>query len=366
MIKNNPFILSITWVVFTLFASCIEQFSFNSDSEQDVLVVDGFVSNVSFNDIADKRYFDIRLLTTGKVINSRDEPVINADIQISNDLSEYWDYTEVEPGLYRLYYDDFKAESGRTYQLHIELANGETYESDPGELPVDHIESELIWEETTWPEYRIVAGEPKIREARGLLFKADMPEFESNSLVYNRWDFLTTYTFTALRAPEDDPNRVCWIHDQFFVNEVVINRESKGGTVHNLFYFNIDTRLVKGGISILARQQSMTEVNYQFWLDLKNQENQADLFAPPPYNLVSNLKPVGHDGDVLGYFGVVRESFNRWVFDPSELSYFGLKPGVSTDPECRFPSPECLNCWEGPFPPKSVVTNIQPVWWLGW
>lgn len=367
MIKRLWVISIIVVIGHNLFISCIEKFSFDKKSEQEILVVDGFISDTSYDEIADKRYFDIRLVMTGDVTNSRDEQVSGAEIQVSNDLSEFWDYTEVEPGLYRLFYDDFDAEPDRSYQIHIELPNGERYESDPGELPANHIASEFFYEETTQPVYKVVAGEIKIREARGLLFKAKMPEFESSTTLYNKWDFLTTYIFTAPLAAADDPNRVCWIHDQFFVNDVVIRQENQGEAIHDLFFFNIDTRLVVDGISIMARQQSMTDKNYQFWLDLKNQEDQSELFAPPPYNLISNIKPVGHDRPVLGYFGVVRESFERWVFVEKELSYTGLRPGISLAPLCQFiPPPECFNCWEAPFPPRAAVTNVQPEWWLGW
>ncbi|MEO9803786.1 MAG: DUF4249 family protein [Reichenbachiella sp.] len=366
--KGASVLISIIFILgLGIFISCIEIFSFDTDSEQGILVVDGFVSDVSSNELDDERYFDIRLVMTGEVKNSRDEPVIGAEVQVSNDLSEFWDYTEVESGLYRLFFEDFKAESDRTYQLHIQLSNGQRYESDPGYLPDDHLESELLWEETSQPEYRTVAGETQIREARGLLFKAKMPTFENNVTVYNKWDFMTTYIFTAPLASADDPNRVCWVNDQFFVDDVVIKKESKGEAIHDLFFLNVDTRLVVGGLSILIRQQSMTDKYYQFWQDLKNQEKQADLFAPPPYNLISNMSPVGHDGEVLGYFGVVRESFSRWVFDETELTFSPLTPGISLAPLCLFiPPPECFNCFEGPFAPRAIVSNKRPEWWIGW
>ncbi len=111
----------------------------------------------------------------------------------------------------------------------------------------------------------------------------------------------------------------------------------------------------------------MTEKNHQFWGDLKNQEKQAELFAPPPYNLITNITAVGHDREVLGYFGAVRESFFRWVFDVKDISFRPLAPGVTTDPECGFiPPPECFDCFEAPFPPRAVVSNQRPEWWKGW
>lgn len=366
MKEPRAFISSIFVLGFGALTSCIETFSFDSGDVQEILVVDGFVSDISYEDIDDKRYFDLKLIMTGEVRNNRDEQVSGAEVQISNDLSEFWEYTEVQPGLYRLYFEDFKAESDRTYQLHIQLSNGDRYESDAGFLPSNHIASEITWEETNQLEYRVVAGETKIREARGLLFKAKMPTFENDATTYNKWDFVTTYIYTAPLASANDPNRVCWINDQFFVDDVVIKEESAGEAIHDLFFLNVDTRLVVGGMSILVRQQSMTDKNFQFWEDLKNQEKQAELFAPPPYNLISNIHPVGHDNEVLGYFGVVRESFSRWVFEENELSYTALAPGVSLAPECRFRPPECFNCFEAPVPPGGTISNKRPGWWISW
>lgn len=73
--------------------------------------------------------------------------------------------------------------------------------------------------------------------------------------------------------------------------------------------------------SLLVRQFAMNQEYFQFWKDIQVQANES-LNDIPPYNTVSNIKPVSNNNKVVGYFGIVQEQATRWYFSVHDLSYF--------------------------------------------
>ncbi|MEO9851747.1 MAG: DUF4249 family protein [Reichenbachiella sp.] len=369
-IKSISLYLSVCFGL-CLFNSCVEQFNFDTGSEASVLVIESFISDQSFNDQGvqplDPRYFQVSLSTTSRVSNILDQPVTGAEVMLIDDTNEHWDYSEDEEGIYRLYFETFKAEDGKQYKISVTLQNGDVYESTFEGLPVDTPQGGLVLEEKTIRDYKVVSGETKIVDVDGLAIKIKTPEVSTTQeFIYHRWDFETTYGFVARLLPtQTDPNYKCWVTEELYYNDFVIAKEESGGNEHDLFFFDSSDENLHEGISVLIRHQMMNQLNYQFWEDLDNQKNQADVFAPPPYNLLSNFSAVGHEGEVYGYFGVVREKFYRWTFSRDMLSYSVVYP-ESLKNSCNIPRPprSCYDCRFVNLVSRSRVTNTQPNWWL--
>ena len=95
--------------LFLIVFSCIEPYQFVITDDSPLLVVEGYISDKSFDETqkypSDGRYFSVRLTTTSSVTNVRSKPVSNASVKILNDENEEWLYQEsgVEKGLYELY-----------------------------------------------------------------------------------------------------------------------------------------------------------------------------------------------------------------------------------------------------------------------
>lgn len=355
--------------IMMLFGSCVETFTFDTSNEESFLVVDGYISDVSYNETLlqpmNPKYFEVRLKMTNVVGNTVDTPVPQAQVELVDDLGEHWDYEESTGGVYRLYFEDFEAEEGKSYKLSIKLSNGEHYESNLETLPQPLGEGEVIYEEDQIRDYRIVAGTKKIVDINGVSVKFELPNEPNATTTYNRWDFVTTYGFIArLNDNPSDPNFRCWVSEDFFFDEFTIQKGESNGGLHDLFFFDTGSEVVHEGVSVLIRQQGLSELNYQFWEDLDNQKKQADLFAPPPYNLNTNMHPVGHDKEVYGYFGVLREKFYRWQFSHDMVSYPIIYP-ESLINSCNIPRPpwSCWDCTRVALVTRSTVTNARPIWW---
>ena len=350
--------------------SCVESFTFDTSKEEDFLVVDGYISDVSFDESVlepmDPKYFQISLKMTNAVSNTIDEVVTSAQVELVDDSGEHWDYTETTGGIYRLYFEDFEAKEGKSYKLSIKLKNGEEYESDLEFLPPSLEKGQIVYHEDTTRDYRIIAGTKQITDIKGVNVKIQLPTNSSPETAYNRWDFVTTYGFIArLNADTSDPNYRCWISEDLFFDEFVIQKGLSNGINQELFFFDTHSEAIHEGISVLIRQQKMNLSYYQFWEDLENQKKQAELFAPPPYNMVTNIHPVGHEKPAYGYFGVVREAFYRWQFDFKMVSYPIVYPDDLKN-SCNIPRPprSCYDCTRVVLVKRSTVTNARPSWWL--
>ncbi|MEO9803784.1 MAG: DUF4249 domain-containing protein [Reichenbachiella sp.] len=363
--SRTAILMMISTTLYT--GACVEQFNFDVSHESPLLVVEGFVSDLSYDDIqnypVDARYFEVKLKITSGVKNKHDEPVAGAEIQVIDDLAESWEYTEVEPGIYRLFFEDFKAEAGRSYMLNLELSNGDRYESNFEMPPPNQELADFFFEEEVITGYDIKAGEVVITPLKGITYKAKVADLGTQTdFVRYRWDFTTTYGVIAWGLDEDDINYKCWITTGFFFKNFVIAKDLEGGSTHDLFFLETNDQHLHEGFTVSFRQTALTADFYQFWEDVESQEKQEQLFAPPPYNIVSNMRAVGHDKPVYGYFGVVSEKFHRWYFSKKEISYYIDYP--ESLQRCGVPpAPECFDCRLISRPINSIITNTAPTWW---
>lgn len=123
---------SLIFFVAVLCFACVGSYEFTETRKQQGLVVEGYLSDVSYNEPvnfpSDGRYFTVSLRYTSDVNNSKDEMAPKASVSLLSDTGEEWEYSESlrEPGKYVLRLPDFEAEGGKAYKLHIELANEET------------------------------------------------------------------------------------------------------------------------------------------------------------------------------------------------------------------------------------------------
>lgn len=357
----------IMYCVLTTSLGCVEEFKFNISQEEKVLIVDGFISDISYVNSSsydmDNRYFDIYLKFSSGVKNRQDELVSNAEIQVISDTNESWDYSEVEPGLYRLYFEDFFVESNRQFKVSIELENGDQYHSTFESLPQAQPMADIYFKEEEVLDYENIAGENKIRNLKGITFysKPSSTLGGENSVNY-KWDYNTTYGAIAWGLDERDINYKCWITSPLHFKERKIVKDQEAKIAYKLFFLEMNSQYIHEGYSVSFRQMVMSDLYFQFWEDLAKQGEQSDLFAPPPYNIISNLEPVGHNKPVYGYFGVVAENFHRWYFNKDGLSYYIIYPDDLQ--RCSAPpGPECFDCRLIGRAIRSNISNTKPIWW---
>ena len=363
-------LVTFLFAVFCL--ACVEPYEFAVENRQATLVVEGYISDASYkkstNFPADGRYFTVLLRYAGAVVNATNQVVPHASVSLQSDRGEIWEYTESvdEPGKYLLYYEDFEAVQGRAYKLKIKLPNEETYESEWETLPSAVAPMGSIgFEEVERQVYKVQAGEQAVRWVKGVRVYIGLPEIDSGSAAFYRWNFDPDWIYIAPLAASTDPNYKCWVTSKNYLSNYTLQKDNMGGYRKELaFIETIRNERIFEKLSILVTQQAMSEGFFQFWKEMKERAEGEVLLDIPPYNLQTNIRNTGGAGKASGYFGVVREQASRWYFSKEELSYWVDNPLKADclvvykpdDP----PAPPCLNCQDYMF---GEATTVAPSWW---
>jgi len=112
-------------VVFSLMTSCSKVYDSHVDTAQNMLVVDGRITNK-------KEAYHVTL-TYAKPFNSSEKstPVSGANVFVTDNLNNSYKFNERDKGDYVSDSLQFTGQPGHTYRLHILTTDGTEYESDP-------------------------------------------------------------------------------------------------------------------------------------------------------------------------------------------------------------------------------------------
>lgn len=359
-----------------LFASacsaCIEPYDFRVKNENPALVVEGYISDVSFNESiqypSDGRFFTLKLRLTSDVINLRDKVAENASVRIVSSSGEEWEYAELpyEPGTYVLTDRDFKASPGIQYKLRVVLTDEKRYESSWEELPsaVSAVMGSIGFEETEKLVHVVKAGERVVETIPGVNVHIEVPENDPGTTAYYRWDFTPHWIYIAPLASPGQGDYKCWATNALYLSGYALQADRSGGYKKPLFFMEtIRNERIFERLSVLVTQYEMSEGFFNFWKEMKEKTESGGLSDIPPYNLQTNIEAIDGVESVSGYFGVVNETARRWYFSKEELSYF-VNNTLLADCQVSYgpgpPAPACVSC-SGYT--KGEATPIKPRWW---
>lgn len=363
---------SLYFIFFIVVLSCIEPYEFVIENNTPTLVVEGYITDRSFIETlsypSEGRYFKIKLSATTEVDNVKANPVTGALVKLVNESGEEWVYEALsfEPGTYQLTDNDFKALAGVKYKLHIAIAE-EVYESQWEILPDAEapVMGEIDFEEGNRQTYIMEAGEWALTSVRVITANVSVRPNTTGKPIYYRWHFTPLWIYKAPLSPSViSPGHICWATDPNYLNYYALQQDNSGGYKKDLFTIpTIRNERIFEDFSVLITQHVLTENNYFFYKEMRDQNEGGVLVDVPPFNLKSNIHSVNGDKQVSGYFGLVREQATRWYFNKDQLSY-NVKNTLKGDCLVVYgpggPAPECLDCREYSF---GTVTDIKPQWW---
>ena len=356
-----------------IFTTCIDPIEFDTSSEPFRLVVQGYITDVPAKnretDDDMSPLFRVKLSMSSPVSNLRDNPVMEATVLLLDDLGNERKLVEFFDGEYVLVDGDFRAVEGRSYFIRISTPDGNVYESRPQRLS----KSPPTGPAKYLPESRLsvaeVSGQSEVVSLNGISVYVDLPPNNGQEPVYYLWELLPTWIFKASLLPEGDPRKTCWVTNLYYMDEVVIHQDKfgKGNHTKELFFLEAETNSrLQHDFSVLIRQFSLNKETFEFWEDIKKQdESVGSIFDPPPFSIRGNLFNVNNPDDrVLGYFSVMGESTQRWFTNIRELPYSlpRIDPCRPPPGAPNIPSPDCLDCfaYRGG---SSSITNVEPNWW---
>ena len=131
----------ILFLVFTVLTACVEEYWPEIEKYDNLLVVDGIMTNA-------RGAIIVKLSRSASLDQSVFIPETEASLSITDNIGNQITLQEKDPGIY-LSDSTTQPMAGRSYQLNIQLANGESYESET-ELLQEPIKISQVEKSSAW------------------------------------------------------------------------------------------------------------------------------------------------------------------------------------------------------------------------
>jgi hypothetical protein len=297
-------LIILFFIILTL-SGCITQFIPETDEDQDLLVVEGLITDQpEVNTVKVSRSIPLGLKNTAK-------PVKGCIVTIIDDSGRSYILTEKASGTYVTDPAKFRGVIGRKYKLKVFLNNkgiyNYTYESLSMELkPVPPIDNVYYEKTVIRPKVDGIQG------VDGCQIYVETHDPSAKTRFY-RWDFNETWEF---RLPFSKPvNHTCWIS----TNGNAINVKSTAILAEDrikrypLHFIASETDRLKVRYSILVNQYSLNEDEFGYWEKLQNiTQEVGSLYDITPAAVPSNIYCVDNPAEkVLGFFSVSSKTSKR-------------------------------------------------------
>ncbi|MEM6800946.1 MAG: DUF4249 domain-containing protein [Bacteroidota bacterium] len=370
---RKPFIICMLMCLG--FMACIEEFTPVIPGSNNSYVVEA-------NMLEGKGGAKVILSRSIEFGRSTTDPINGATVVIEDDQGNSEQLQMTGPGIYISDTSRFTGIPGRSYQLLIDMPNGEKLESTWQLMP----ESARLDE----PRQKWEEQEDELGLTEGLGFYLDVFA-NSNTAQHFRWEFEEDWEFrvpfpaaglwnTQTNLPEFYPNRfrpqICYAHRS---STNILIGSTLGLTTDRIADYPLHFVSIRGNelrirYSILIRQFSISPETHEFWRRLREvTEEPGSLFDPIPTEIEGNISILNNeDEQVIGYFSAdgyqekiifidrrdlpqvpIRTGFESCVFDTVDrfevnteiisgkvfvdevFSVFGSLIGFGmTDPEC--------------------------------
>lgn len=294
-------------ISFLLFVGCVSPYYPNVTKYEDILVVDGHLTNLAGP-------YKVKLSRSFTFKDKAGIPVQNAvvkiidntglEVQLKGDINPTGEYSTTDTL--------FRGVPGKSYKLQIKIDDiiyESAFEKLKKPIPVD----KFYWEFRPQTEF--------VR--KGIQLLVDTHDSE-NSTRYYMWDFDETWKFSVpiyvTNKPEwvecyaSNPSRVFNINTSIQRHNDIIEQQP-------IMFINEATNRLYIRYTMLVKQYTLSEQAYKYFDEMiKSNMNQGSLFDQIPYSLFGNMKCVSNkEIPVVGYFLVTGASEKRIFIDRSEL-----------------------------------------------
>ncbi len=294
-------------LVLMLSGSCSEPIEFNFESEEDVLVVDGFITNQF------KQHLIRLSFTSSKVDNIPiPNPARFARVELHNDQGEVFVLQNGGNGNYLT--PAMFAEEGRSYQLRVEV-NGKVYISEFEELPKAGPTPELEIAIND-QDFRNIQQGSLIINRRGASIHAviDKTATSNKNNVHYQWFVSDCRDFSNTPGLS---SRICsvfgditrepqlYLHrDPYIAGSVDLNYSYELTWIPKPLEGNVSGTLV-----VEIDQFIISQKAFEYWSDINETiVSRGTLFSPAVTRIFGNIKEESTGHLTLGFFGVYGEA----------------------------------------------------------
>ncbi len=306
------------------FHSCIDEYWPEIDSYQNLLVVDGMITD-------GPGPFTVELSLSTNMNWPQYEPLGNCTVSIIDDAGNIIDLTEQEEGSYRSAGNGEQGIPGRSYRLRVITSAGKEYGTDFQRM---HKPATI---DSVYPLPENRSHPESLHELSGYQFyvdtKSDMEE------AYYMWRLEQTYQYTSdffihfiydhgIQAFSPiDSLFTCWTTEK--VNRIFVFSTTglSSSTLEKfpLNYVSTESRALSVRYSLQVEQLTLGKEAYEFWDELHKQNSgETSLYTQQLYQIRGNIRNISDESEpVLGYFMVAgRESKRVFVSRPNEMPFY--------------------------------------------
>ncbi len=314
----NILLFGLLGGIILLLASCIDVFQPEIDEFQDVLVVDGEITNMPGP-------YTVKLSFSSSVYDIEEKFIEDATVTIIEENGPEEVLSGGEKGVYTTSENGIQGIEGKQYKIRVEAADGNIYES-PFQLlnkatPIESVEPVV--------EYKFLSEEEG--EVPGYQFYVNTALSE-NEQDYFLWiqqgtykyksDYTLDYFWIGELVENPDPTGLMTCYKTYTLDEV--HTYNTANLVQNkienlpLAFVRADDRLINIRYSLLVKQYSLTREAYNFWNNIEGQiESLGSLYASQPFQIRGNISNINDPDEIVhGHFLVAGLSEKRIFVDP--------------------------------------------------
>ena len=356
---RKTYFLLIVLAITLQFASCTEPYALQTNTYEEVLVVQATITNEFKNQ-------EIVLSKTAPLENKEVVLETGANVYISDDQGNQYNFDEIA-GKY-ISENAFQIMPNTRYKLHINTSNGKSYESSAEFLPPLN------------PMQDVTATVETQDSIRGVTIHVDSFDPTGNSKYY-RYEYEESYKIIApewsvqkaIVIPPTNPSsdgtiayitnspdtKVCY-NTVISPNIMLANTSafSEDRLHYSIRFLSDQNYIISHRYTILVRQYILSLASYNYYATLKKMSGSGSILSPLQPGFVNgNLSSLDNPNEkVVGYFDVTSVSTKRIYFNYADLFPFESLPPYITDctPFCYGEQPDCTH-----YPPDAVIADIN-------
>lgn len=326
-VRNYAYCFFIGMLFLLLLGACIDLISLNiSDENLQKIVIQAKIQKGTPSIIeveVSKSAGSIEFFNAQKISDAKVKVIDQTQRSISIPKADFGSY-------FLLWTNnrEFEIIRGNSYQLEVQLPNGELYQSNfekiygvPEALRLDvELETKNVLNEVgtiiSQDFMQIFVGTP-LRH----------PDEAENA--YLKWDMEGVFLLREVPPPFPGPDpKSCYISEALRLDKVhVFNGLEATFTSNNIERLMIYEEPVSWhyslGYYLTIYQQSLSKGAYKYWNSVKQvAEREGSLFETPPGKINSNIYNINNSSEeVLGYFYVTEIDTIRRLIKPEDVNY---------------------------------------------
>jgi hypothetical protein len=303
-------------------SSCIEPFEPDIQESQEVMVIDGMISDRP-------AYYEVSVSRSSPYNNPGFRPVDGCVVTVEDGQGNMQFYDMAGPGKYKAWLEPPFLAEGKVYAISVITPTGITYRSEYDTLlpcpPVDALyylpqnsggdDPEDVWQGIQF--YNDVRGNPN--GTRNYRWKA-----------IATWEYHSPFTAQYVRYRGEnipyvvDSVSTCYLTETI---ERVYAASTRLLTENSIFqnklhYVSDQTPRLAERYSLLLEQHSLTDQAFDYWEKIAAQSaSGASLYETQPASSLGNVYRVNSDQKVLGCFYATQIREERIFVDKDELDF---------------------------------------------